>query len=139
MAVKNKKTRKNGKSGAIRKIVSPAFLVVLLISFSMWFLTKLSHDYTAEIPVRVEIDGTRFKVTCTARGSGYRLMSHRIFRQSKLSLRPNDIALAPSLSQPGYYVISPNSLLHAVNMAKSDIEIIAVGDIPEIRFNGEEQ
>lgn len=133
MADKKKYFRRSGKF-RIKRILSPAFLVVLLISFSMWFLTKLSHDYTAEIPVRVEIDGTRFKVVCTARGSGYRLMSHRMFRVSKLSVNPKDIAMTPS-DDPGYFVISPASLLQAIDKAESDVEIVSVREIPEIRFN----
>lgn len=138
MAEKKKKTGKGGKF-SIRRIISPAFLVVLLISFSMWFLTKLSHDYTAEIPVRVEVDGAKFRVTCTARGSGYRILSNRMFSKSKLSLKTNDIALSPSPGNYGYYVISPTSLLHAINMSKSDLDILSVDDIPEIRLNGQSQ
>lgn len=125
---KNKKRRPY-----LRKYISPAFLVVLIISFTMWYLTKLSHDYTAEIPVKVEVEGNRFKVVCVAHGSGYRILSHRVFPKSDVSVKFNDLNTVPSTERPGYYVISPASLQQAISLSNNDLTIIAVRDIPEIR------
>lgn len=121
----------------IRRYVPPVFLLMLAISFMMWYLTKLSHDgYTAEVPVRVNIDGNEFRVECVAKGSGYSLLAHRTVRKSKITLRFNEVDTTPSVINPGKYVVSPNSLQKAISEKNSDIQIISIGDIPEITYNG---
>ena len=120
----------------IKKYVSPVFLAMVAISFVMWYLTKLSHDYTADVPVKVNIDGNQFKVTCVAKGAGYRLVTRRTINKSKVTLRFNEVDTTPSVINPGKYVISPSSLQTAISERNSDIQIISVGDIPEITYNG---
>lgn len=127
---------KQKKKFSIKRYVSPVFILMLLISCTMWYLTKLNHDYTAEIPVKVNIDGNRFRVNCLATGSGYRLLSHRVFNKSKLNLRFSEVSTTPSVINPGYYVVSPSSLQSSISRSNNDIKIEAVGDIPEITYNG---
>ena len=133
----NKPEVKPRKKFDLRKYVPPAFLLMLVISFSMWCLTKLSHEgYTAEVPVKVNIDGNQFRVECTAKGSGYRLLVRRTIRKSKVVLRFNDVDTTPSVINPGKYVVSPSSLQKAISERNSDIQILSIGDIPEITYNG---
>ena len=137
MAEKEKKAVAGPKKKFnLKQYASPLFLAMLLISFSMWYLTKLSHDYTAEVPVKMNIDGNQFRVTCVAHGSGYRLLSYRVFRKMKLNLGFSEVATTPSVINPGYYVVSPSSLQQVISLANSDLQIISIGDIPEITYNG---
>lgn len=135
MAEKKNDTKKR-KKFSLKRYFSPAFLLILAISFSMWYLTKLNDDYTAEIPVLVNIGGNEFKVTCVATASGHKLLARRVFSRSKLDIPFNGIATTPSVLNPGRYVISPSSLQTAISLANNDIKIISIGDIPEITYKG---
>ena len=53
-----------------RNSVSPIFVLMLFVSFALWYISKLDYDYTTNIPVRVNIDGYKFKIECTAEGRG---------------------------------------------------------------------
>lgn len=109
---------------------------MLLLSFSMWYLTKLSYTYTAQVPVWVDIDGNKFKLTCIVEAPGYRILAHRTFGQSKLNLKFSDVQTTPSVLNEGLYVVNPLSLSSAISLHNSDIRLISVGDIPEITYNG---
>ncbi|MBQ5853306.1 MAG: hypothetical protein IIW53_04355, partial [Rikenellaceae bacterium] len=52
----------------LRNSVSPVFVLLLFASFVLWYITKLDYNYTTDIPVRVNLDGYKFKVECTAEG-----------------------------------------------------------------------
>lgn len=102
----------------------------------MWCMTKLGYSYTAEIPVFVDVDGNKFKVTCVAEGVGYNLFAHRTYRKSRVVLKFSDVDTTPSMVNPGKYVVSPNSLQTAISRRVNDVKINVVRDIPEITFNG---
>ena len=137
MADKKSDIKQKKKLG-FRRLVSPAFLVILFISFSMWYLAKLNGDYTAEIPVSVSIGGNELKVTCVASASGRQLLSLRVFRRSRVELDFDDVETTPSMLNPGCYVISPSSLQNAISVANNNIRIISISDIPEITYKGAE-
>ena len=46
-----------------------SFLALLMASFILWYIAKLSYIYTTEQKVRVDVDGQVFDVTCTVEGS----------------------------------------------------------------------
>lgn len=135
-AGKSIKAMTEKKKFNIRKYVSPVFLALLALSFLMWFLTKLSYTYTAEVPVDVDIDGNKFRVTCIAEGVGYRILGHRTFNKSHVTLRFRDVHTTPSVISDGHYVVDPYSLQNAISVRNSDIKIISIGDIPDITYNG---
>lgn len=49
----------------MHRYVSPVFLALLMASFILWYIAKLSYIYTTEQKVRVDVDGQVFDVTCT--------------------------------------------------------------------------
>ncbi len=122
----------------LRRFISPVFLVMLFISFSMWYLTKLNDEYTAGIPVTVNIGGNEFRVECMATASGRQLLRYRVFQRSRVELGFEDVETTPSVLNTGYYVISPSSLQSAISQANNNIRIVSVGDIPEITYKGGE-
>lgn len=126
------------KKFSLRWFVSPVFLVMLVVSVSMWYLSKLNGDYTAEIPVMVNIGGNEFKVTCVATASGHQLLSYRLFKRSEIDLTFSDVTTTPSVTNPGYFVIEPSSLQTAISLANNNLRIVSIGDIPEITYNGGE-
>lgn len=118
-----------------KKYFSPIFLLMLLLSFGMWYLTKLSYTYTAEVPVWVDIDGNKFKLECVVEAPGYRIIAHRTFGKSKLNLKFTDVQTTPSVLNDSYYVVNPLSLSSIISLNNSDIRLVSIGDIPEIKSN----
>lgn len=116
----------------LRKLVSPVFLLLLILSTFMWYLTKLSYTYQSQIPITVEVEGNRFKVECVVEGTGYRLVTHKYFKNNTINLNIRDIQTTPSVINNGSYVINPYSLQNAISVRTSDLRIISVGDLPEI-------
>lgn len=62
----------------LRRYVSAVFLALLVASFILWYIAKLSYTYTTEQHVRVNVDGQEFRSpawwrasvpTCSATGS----------------------------------------------------------------------
>ncbi|MCC8020294.1 MAG: hypothetical protein LIO85_11065 [Rikenellaceae bacterium] len=118
--------------GELRKLISPVFVLLLLLSTCMWYLTKLSYTYQSQIPFTVEVEGNRFRVECLAEGTGYRLFAHKYFKANSIHLNIRDIQTTPSVINNGSYVINPYSLQNAISIRTSDLRIISVGDLPEI-------
>lgn len=117
-----------------RKYVSPVFLVMLLLSLMLWYLTKLGHTYTAKVPMTVELSGTKFKIECLAEGTGYRIVAHRFLRGKVISLDFGEVQTTPSVVSEGSYIINPYSLQNAISLRTKELRIISVGDLPEIKF-----
>lgn len=44
----------------MHRYVSPVFLALLMASFILWYIAKLSYIYTTEQKVRVDVDGQVF-------------------------------------------------------------------------------
>lgn len=124
-------------SGVIKKYTSPVFVGLLLLSFALWYVTKLSYTYTTELPMPIRVGESNFKVKCVVEGTGYRLFAHRFFFNSALKLVPDALQMTPSVINKGYYVINPFSLQNAISLQNGDIRIISVGELPEITLEGE--
>ena len=45
----------------MHRYVSPVFLALLVASFILWYIAKLSYTYTTEQVVRVSVDGEPFR------------------------------------------------------------------------------
>ena len=116
----------------VRKYSSPVFLLLVILSTVLWYVTKLSHTYTATIPVAVAIGDNRFKVDCVVEGTGYRLFAHKYFFNKELKLDLNRLEVTPSVAGKNLYVISPYSLQNQISKQKEDVRILSVGMLPEI-------
>ncbi len=118
-----------------KEYLSPVFLVSLFLALVLWYLTKLSYTYTAEVPVEVQVAGNEFQVMCVAEGKGYQIVAHRWFRKGAVTLGLHEVQTTPSAVNQGYYVISPFSLQNAISVRNSDLRIISVGELPEIKID----
>ena len=63
----------------MHRYVSPVFLALLVASFILWYIAKLSYTYTTEQVVRVSVDGEPFEVTCVVEGVGTNLFGYRVY------------------------------------------------------------
>ena len=116
-----------------KKLLSPAFFIMLFLSASMWFSIKLSYDYKTEMPVTVNVEGYEFKVNCMVDGRGAQLFARRYYKNRAIQLRWSDLDVSPSSVNPGWEVISPYSLQNAISVRITDIKILSLGPIPEIK------
>jgi hypothetical protein len=121
-----------------RNSVSPIFVLMLFVSFALWYISKLDYDYTTNIPVRVNLDGYRFKVECTAEGRGSALMAHRFNMVDKTKLSFSRILHAPLAADSCEIVLSPSSLMNAIATTYREIRIISIGIVPNIRIDQKE-
>ncbi len=121
--------------------MSPVFLTMVLLSLVLWYLTKLSYTYTAQVPIEVEIEGNNFTVDCIAEGTGYKIVSYRFFHKGDIRLSLHDVQTTPSAMGNGSldqgrsgrrFTVNASSLQNAMSARISDIQIISVGEIPEI-------
>ena len=70
----------------MRRYVSPVFLALLVASFILWYIAKLSYTYTTEQTVRVSVDGQPFEVTCVVEGIGTNLFGYRVYMNKRLRI-----------------------------------------------------
>ena len=113
-----------------RNSVSPIFVLMLFVSFALWYISN--------IPVRVNIDGYKFKIECTAEGRGSALMAHRFNLVDKTRLNFSRILHAPLATDSCEIVLSPSSLMNAIETTYPEIRIISIGIVPNIRIDQKE-
>ena len=70
----------------MHRYVSPVFLALLMASFILWYIAKLSYIYTTEQKVRVDVDGQVFDVTCTVEGVGTNLFGYQVYMNKTLRI-----------------------------------------------------
>ena len=118
----------------IRRSVSPVFIVMLVASFILWYIAKLSYTYTTEQTFRINFDGEKFEVTCVVEGIGTNLFGYRVYHDKSLRIPLSELRSACSYDEENYgkVIIEPQSLQNAISVRCTDIKIISIGDVPEI-------
>ena len=106
----------------MHRYVSPVFLALLVASFILWYI------------VRVSVDGQPFEVTCVVEGVGTNLFGYRVYMNKTLRIPLAELKTKRSYEEghEGKLIIDPQSLQNALAPRFSDIKIISIGDIPEI-------
>ena len=117
----------------LRHYVSPAFLVLLLASFILWFISKLSSSYVIEETVHLLVEDRPVEVRCVIEGPGSSLFMHRI--QSRTLHIPLEELHYRTLRDPehaGLLRLDPQTVQQAIAVRMSDVKILSVGAVPEI-------
>lgn len=129
----------------IRNYISPVFLVLLGVSFTLWYISKLNYTYTTDFNIKVKVDGQRIVVPCVVEGKGTTLFGYGFYtpRRANLSLSElnYEVVEVPVVNADGvvdtlatdYKVrISPISMQDAISVRFSDLKIISLGDFDDI-------
>lgn len=118
----------------MRSYVSPVFLVLLVASFILWYLSKLSYTYVAEQPLHLMIDDQPLEVTCRVEGLGSSLFAHRFHpgRTLHIPLEELQWEVSPETEGEEKLRIDPQSLQEAIAVRCNDMKILSVGAVPEI-------
>ena len=124
----------------MHRYVSPVFLALLVASFILWYIAKLSYTYTAEQTVKVSVDGQPFEVTCVVEGVGTNLFGYRVYVNKTLRIPLSDLKTKRSHEEghEGKLIIDPQSLQNAISVHYSDVKVVAVRNIPPIKLPVEE-
>ena len=122
----------NSKLKSLKGYVPPVFLAMLVASFILWYIAKLSYTYTTEQVIPVTVDGRKFKVTCVVEGIGTNLFGYKVYMNNSISIPLSKLKYAPVADGEGMIAIDPSSLQSAISVHYSDIKIIKIGVIPEI-------
>ena len=120
----------------LRRSVSPVFLALLVASFILWYIAKLSYTYTTEQVVRVNVDGEPFEVTCVVEGLGTNLFGYQVYMKKRLRIPLSELKWERSREEghENKVIIDPQSLQSAISVRFSDIKVISIGTVPEIDY-----
>lgn len=118
----------------LHRYVSPVFLVMLVASFILWYIAKLSYTYTTEYTVSINTDGEKYKVTCIFEGIGTNLVSYHTSLGKSVRIPLSELKYRKSREEghEGMLIIDPQSLQHAIAVRFSDVKVASIGAIPEI-------
>lgn len=120
----------------LRRYISPAYIMMFIAAFVLWYITKLGETYTTEHEVTVVIDGTPYTLDCTIRGKGTDLIGYTMSsRRSSFAISSSELTYEQDIPKGDGVIqrhISTVSLQQALAARMSDIEVVAVGSIPPI-------
>lgn len=127
-----KKILDKGKEvySSVKRRITPAFLVMVALSFIFWYSGKLQYTYTAELPVTVQIEGERVRTTCVVEGTGHNILSARYFKRKIIKLQRSEVELLPIDGVSNTYEISPTSLQNIISVRNSSLKVLSVSRMP---------
>ncbi len=129
----------------LRRYISPVFVMLLVASFMLWYISKLNYTYTTEFDVKINIDGKRIVVPCVVEGVGTNLLGY-FFTARKVNVPLSELQFDKvreaepihELGAEASFVekirIRPTSLQNAISVRFSDIKIISVGNVPDMEI-----
>ena len=129
----------------LRNYISPVFLVLLGVSFTLWYISKLNYTYTTDFNIKVKVDGERIVVPCVVEGKGTTLFGYGFYTPRRanipLSELNYEVVEMPSVDENGAVDtlsvirkahISPISMQDAISVRFSDLKILSVGQFDDI-------
>jgi hypothetical protein len=131
---------KEGKQ-RLRKYISPVFLVLLGVSFTLWYISKLGYTYTSDLKVEVTVDGHNIMVPCVVEGKGSTLFGYGMYTTTSahipLSELKTEIIEQMVVSEEDTVVkrkmrILPVSMQDALSVRFNDLKIVSIGNFPDI-------
>lgn len=120
--------------GWFKRSVSPVFWLMLLASFILWYISKLSYTYTTDFNVSINTDGEKYKVTCIFEGVGTNLVGYHTHFGKTVRIPLSELKYKASREEghEGMIIIDPHSLQQAIAVRFSDVKVVSIGSIPEI-------
>ena len=128
----------------VRNYISPAFVAIFVISFSLWYISKLNYNYTTDLNFKVKVNGERIVVPCVVDGKGSNLIGYGFYISRRVSIPLSelnyDIVEVPVKNEEGVdslnsemkVRISPISMQDALSIRFSNLKIVSVGDFNDI-------
>ncbi|MBR6655518.1 MAG: hypothetical protein IKL20_02805 [Alistipes sp.] len=126
----------------LRKYISPVFLALFAVSFTLWYISKLNYTYTTDFEIDVKIDNKRIDVPCVVEGKGTTLFGYALYvsRSTSIPLTELKYDTIPVFDDTDTVVIkrlahiTPASMQDALSVRFSDLKIISVGKVEDIEL-----
>ena len=129
----------------LRKYISPVFLVLLGVSFTLWYISKLNYTYTTDFNIKVKVDDERIIVPCVVEGKGTTLFGYGFYAPRRANIPLSELSyevveqpvidangVVDTLSTIRKAHISPISMQDAISVRFSDLKILSVGNFDDI-------
>ena len=125
---------------AIKRYISPVFIMLFVASFTLWYIAKLNYNYTTELNVKVRIGNQKFEVPCVVEGKGTNLFGY-VISTSRLNIPLEELEytvicevtqLGDDTNNHEKLHLQSESLKNAISIRLSDINIRSVISIPDI-------
>jgi hypothetical protein len=129
----------------LHKYISPVFLALLAVAFTLWYILKLDYTYTTDFKVEVNIDGERIMVPCVVEGKGSNLFGYGFYSSRRVTIPLSDLkhevvnVPLPNQQEGDSIVvtepklrISPVAMQDALSVRFSDLKIVSVGHFSDI-------
>ena len=132
------------KTGAkwVRRYVSPVFVLLLAVSFTLWYISKLGDTYTTKLDIKVNVGDELVIVPCEVEGKGTKLFGYEFYNSRRVNI---------SISELDYNIvavdttareqcdlsrvkveITPKSMQSALSEQIRDLKIVSIGKLSEI-------
>ncbi len=130
----------------LRRYISPVFLVLLAVSFTLWYISKLNYTYTTDFEVSLDIEGHQMVLPCVVEGKGTTLLGYGVYTSSNAKFLRSEIKhsiietkVLPEGATDSVVVarkmhIAPTAMQDALSVRFSDLKFVSVGYIPEIEL-----
>ena len=127
----------------LRNYISPVFVALLVISFSLWYISKLNYTYTTDFKIKVKVNGERIIVPCVVEGKGSNLIGYGFYSSRRVSIPLSELNYdivevevedegTNTINHEMKVRISPISMQDALSIRFSNIKIVSVGDFNDI-------
>ena len=128
----------------LRQYISPVFLTMFAVSFTLWYISKLGYTYTTDFEVEVSVDGANIAVPCVVEGKGTTLFGYGLYNSRSAAISASELKheiveeKEPQAEGGDTVVvsrkmyISSDSMRDALSVKFSDLKILSVGPLPEI-------
>lgn len=120
--------------GSVSYVISPLFLVMLLASFTLWYVTKLNYTYTSEFEVDIHVEDQSFSTICFVEGLGTNLLGYHIYKGSSLRIPLSELRYKEITGEDKkrYLRLDLLSLSNAISVRYSDIKLLSVDRAADI-------
>lgn len=127
----------------LRNYISPVFVALLVISFSLWYISKLNYTYTTDFNIKVKVNGERIVVPCVVEGKGSNLIGYGFYTSRRVNIPLSELNYdivevevedegTNAINHEMKVRISPISMQDALSVRFSNIKIVSVGDFNDI-------
>ncbi len=129
----------------MRNYVSPVFLLLLAVSFTLWYIAKLNYSYTTDLTVDVHIDGEHINVPCVVEAKGSTLFGYKLsgapdvevslseLKYEMLDLPTTAEGVVDSTAVQKIRIYT-SAMQHALSKKFSDLKVVSVGRFEDIKL-----
>lgn len=123
-------------------MISPAFIVLAVISAGLWFISRLSHTYTSQISIPVElvtdygadlwVSGGKLSVRTLVKGDGRDLLLYKLGLGPKVIIPVSALQLSQNDSaEPYLYSVAEKSMERALSSEQTRFTVVMITDTIE--------